>query len=296
MSDYLPKHPFIVIDQNQCRKQQVVETLVHRCRQQELGLLLPDTAIYEFSKGTKAYDTWRRSLDHICKEPELVFAGRSIGTMMNQEVSKGIPLNDIVDHEVTPRLRQLLTELRAGDDSRINKALAEVVKFIDDEKNLREQHDANKSIVDSLAEHWTSSLSVEDLKKLRQPDRESFVRILAEFETAGIVFEAAKGDGCSEVVATSLTVGPSVYGHVVLGLAALALDWLAQGGLDGTKADKITNDFHDLDYICTASFCIDLVTDDRRANRVYSAMIEALEMRWEHLKTLAEAKEGQSSS
>jgi hypothetical protein len=50
----------------------------------------------------------------------------------------------------------------------------------------------------------------------------------------------------------------------VLGLAALALDWLAQGGLAGAKADKITNDFHDLDYIGTASFCVDLVTDDRR--------------------------------
>mgnify|MGYP003662944031 CR=1 FL=1 len=296
MSDYSPKHPFIVVDQNQCRKQQSVDDLIRRCYQQELGLLLPDTAIYEFSKGTKAYNTWRHSLELICKEPGLVFAGRSIGKMMNEEVATGTALNDVIDQEVTPRLRQLLTELKTGDDSRINKSLAEVVKFIDDEKDLREQHDVNKSIVDSLTEHWKSSLSDDDLKKLRQPDRETFVRILSQLETARIVFEAAKADGCSDEIATSLTVGPSVYGHVVLGLAALSLDWLAQGGLDGAKADKITNDFHDLDYICTATFCTDLVTDDRRANRVYSAMIDALERRWAKWKTLAEAEEGQSGS
>lgn len=294
MSDYSPKRPFLVVDQNQCRKQQVVEDLVRRCRQQELGLLLPDTAIYEFSKGTKVYDTWRHSLEHICKEPELVFAGRSIGKMMKEEVATGTALSDVIDQEVTPRFQQLLTELKAGDDSRINKSLAEVVKFIDDEKDLREQHDDNKSIVDSLTEHWKSSLSDDDLKRLRQADRETFVRVLAKLEIAGIVFEAAKRDGCSDEVATSLTVGPSVYGHVVLGLAALSLDWLAQGGLDGAKANKITNDFHDLDYICTATFCTDMVTDDRRANRIYSVIIEALERRWAQLKTLAEAEEGQS--
>jgi len=291
LSSYLPKQPYIVLDQNPCRKRAVMAALFRRCRENKLGILLPDTAIYEFSKGSQAYDTWRRSLEHLCTQPELVFAGRSLGKMMAHEISTGQPLQDVVDHEVTLQFRQMLSGLQVGNDARMKRALSKIARIIDTEKALRERHDENKSIVLKLRDHWKKSLPDADLKSLRNDNRETFVRILAELETAAIVFEAAKHDGCTDASASVLTLGPSVYGHVVLGLAALALDWLAQGGIDGIAPEKITNDYHDLDYICTASFCTDLVTEDRRANRIYSGMIEALERRWQCVTLLAQKKQ-----
>lgn len=99
---------------------------------------------------------------------------------------------------------------------------------------------------------------------LRKPDEATFIRIMAELEAATIVFRAAKGDGCTDEMAYALTLGPSVYGHTVYAVAALALDWLARGGLEGIDPVEITNDFSDLDYIVTATPCTDLVTEDRR--------------------------------
>jgi hypothetical protein len=286
----LPKLPYLVIDQNRCRRRDIVDGLFRRCQREGLKILLPDMAIYEFSNVASPYLTWRRSLEEVCREPELIVAGRSIGEMMREEIQTGKPITDVVDTEVTLRFQRLLTELRDGDDVRVNLALKEVARFIEGEKRLREQHPANKSIVTSLREVWQKSLPEADLKLLRKPDEATFIRILAELETAAIVFQAAKGDGCSDETAYALTVGPSVYGHTVYALAALALDWLARGGLDGIDPGKITNDFFDLDYTVTATFCADLVTDDVRAARIYSALLKAFERRAQTIEALEAAE------
>lgn len=290
MPDYLPRLPYIVIDQNRCRHRDVMADLFRRCQGEGLKILLPDTAIYEFSNVSSPYLTWRRSLEEVCREPELIVAGRSIGEMMKQEVQAGKPVTNVVDEEVTPRFQRLLSELRDGDDKRVNLALSEVAKFIDKEKQLREQHSSNKAIVTSLREIWQKSLPKADLKLLRKPDEATFIRIMAELETAAIVFHAAKGDGCTDEAAYTLTLGPSVYGHTVYALAALALDWLARGGLDGIDPGKITNDFFDLDYTVTATFCSDLVTQDQRAERIHSALIKTFERRAQTIEEIEAAE------
>ena len=287
MTAYLTGQPYIVLDQNLCRDPQCVEGRFRQCRKEGLAILLPDTAIYEFSKGSLTYQTWRRSLKHLCKEPQLVATGRSIGRMMSEEIQTGQPIHDVVDHEVTPRFQRLLAELRNGEDKRINLALAEVAKIIDHEKGLRDHHQENKGIVARLRDHWHDTVSNSDLSRLRRQDEETLIGVLAEMETAAIVFQAAKNDGCTDDVAYAITLGPSVYSHAVYSLAALALDWLAQGGLEGIEPSKITNDFHDLDYVRTATFCTDLVTDDKRASRVYGVVVTALERRWETIKAHA---------
>lgn len=289
MSTLLPKLPYIVIDQNCCRRRNIVDGLFRRCQREGQRILLPDTAIYEFSNVSSPYLTWRRSLEEVCREPGLVVAGRSVSEMMREEMQTGSPVMEVMDAEVTPRFQQLLTELRGGDDKRMNLALKGVAGLIDKEKWLRERHPANKAIVTSLREFWKKSLPQADLKPLRKQDEATFIRILAELETAAIVFQAAKGNGCSDESAYALTVNPSVYGHTVYALAALALDWLARGGLEAIDPGKITNDFFDLDYTVTATFGSDLVTEDERATRIYSALLKAFERRTQIIETLETA-------
>ena len=109
-------------------------------------------------------------------------------------------------------------------------------------KACSERIPANKAIVTSLREVWKKSLPEADLKLLRKPDEATFLRILAELETAAIVFQAAKGDGCSDETAYALTVGPSVYGHTValigeafhLAIAREAVEMLLRGSEHNT--------------------------------------------------------------
>jgi len=293
ISSYLPKQPYVVLDQNLFRKQDVIRDLLRRCCRDRMGVLVTDTAVYEFSKGPKAYGTWRHSLENLCAEPDLCFSGRSLGQMMREEIKTGQPMQNVVDESVTPWFRLLLEGLRRGNDERMNRALAEVARSIDREKQLREQHGANKTIVVALQDHLQNTLPAAELKHLHRRDEETIVRILAEMETAALIFQAAKSDGCSDETALALTRGPSVYGHLVYSLAGLALDWLAQSGLCTADPARITNDFHDLDYICTATFCSDLATEDKRAARIYSALTKALEQRFQRILSIeANANQG----
>ena len=295
MSDYFPDQPYIVIDQNKCRDKVEVERLFSRCRIENLQLLLPDIAIYEFSKGINPYLTWRKSLEHLCTQPHLVVAGRSIDNMMNQEKRTGELTRDIVYHEVTPSLQQSLAELKTGEETRMNSALAVVAKIIDPERTLREQHASNKKVVTSIRDHWRKSIDESTLGKLRNQEHGVFAGILAELETASIVYHAAINDGCDNSTAVSITSGPSIYSHVVYALAALALDWLAQGGIESLEPEKITNDFHDLDYVVTATYCRSLETSDKRANRIYSGLRDGLERRLMLVRELPRVKrEGES--
>jgi hypothetical protein len=295
MSDYFPDQPYIVIDQNRCRDKQEVERLFRRCEIENLRLVLPDIAIFEFSKGTKPHLTWRTSLEHICLTSDLVVAGRDVGNMMSEEITTGKLTEDVIDHKVTPLLQELLSELKTGDDTRLNSALAKIAKFIDTEKALREQHTSNTDIVVDLKEHWKSSLDEATLQKLRNKEKGVFAGILSELETASIVTDAARRDGCDIPTATSITVGPSIYSHAVYALAALALDWLAFGGIESIAPDKVTNDFHDIDYIVIATYCRSLQTNDDRANRVYSGLRDGLEQRLVFLREIAKTRKDAES-
>ena len=284
--EYITPQPFIVIDQNCCRDTSLVEQLLKRCQRENLTLLLPDTALFEFSKGSNPYLTWRLSLEALSRQPSLVAAGRSMGQLMAEELSTGQPSIDVYDAEVTPRFREVLADLAKGDDTKVNAALVEVAKMIGAEKSLREQHNRNKRIVETLRDEWKRILPEADLKALRSSDSAVQVRILSDLGTAAIVFQALKNDGCSDETAYGLTRNASVYSHQVYCLAALALDWLAQGGLDSIDATAITNDFLDIDYICTSTFCVDLATKDKRASRVNVRLSRALTKRWEYMQVL----------
>jgi hypothetical protein len=63
---------------------------------------------------------------------------------------------------------------------------------------------------------------------------------------------------------------------------------LARGSLDGIEPGKTTNDFSDLDYTVSATFCSDLVTADGRANRIDSALLKAFEQRAQLIEAAAQ--------
>lgn len=278
--------PYIVIDQNICQRRQLVKDLFLRCDGEGLKVLLPDTAIFEFSKGAKPYHSWRRSLQHLSSRPDLVVAGRSLGQLMSEELATGSPSTEINDPLVTPRFQQLLRELEGGDDTGVNNALIEIAKILGPEKQLRENHAQNKDDLSSWVSVWRSILSETELKALRTDYEHAAPIVIGNVQNVGIIIEAAKNDGCSEESAFALATEPSAFSHCIYTRLTLAIDWLAHSGLTSSESSKVTNDFLDMDYVTSASFCHDLKTHDRRANRVYRTLMRSLDLRHESFEQL----------
>ena len=297
MIRYLPNLPYLVLDQNECRNRKKAMRLFRRCKQRNLKILLADVAIYEFSNVRRPDVTWRRSLEYLCFEPSLVVVGRSIGEMMKEEILTGKPITNIMDKEGTKAFQNLLSELRDNDEDGLEKALANVKRIIGNEKRKRNIHKWKKAIVTKRRDSWQKSLPKSYLAILRSNPDKTVVRLLADLGRAAFIREQAMRDKCSGDAACALAVTPGVYSHAISALDALALDWLAKGGLDGVKPESITNDWFDMDYIVTATFCSGLLTKDKRVKRTYKALTKALERRYCKIDTaLKRAREKQATS
>ena len=61
-------------------------------------------------------------------------------------------------------------------------------------------------------------------------------------------------DGKASAAARRLAFDRSVTAHSLMSIAALALRWFLDQGLDNAKAERVTNDVMDLEYVTTGSF------------------------------------------
>jgi hypothetical protein len=86
-----------------------------------------------------------------------------------------------------------------------------------------------------------------------------------------------------------LTLEPSVYGHLVYGLAAISLDSLSTDEA-GAAALTQSGDLNALDYLCIALFCKDLSTNSSSVRRIYSRLLNALQVRDELIKVFLQAE------
>lgn len=224
-------------------------------------------------------------MEYLCLEPSLVVVGRSIGELMREEIHTGKPITDIVDEEATRAFQKLLAGLRDQHEEELEKALANVKRIIGSEKRRRNRHKWQKGILVKRLESWQKSLKKPGLVNLRSKPDSTIIRLLAEWYRAEYVRDQALRDKAPRNGAAALALAPGVYSHAISALDALALDWLARGGLDGAKPERISNDFFDLDYVVSATFGSGLLTRDQRAKRVYKYLMKALERRYSKIQT-----------
>src|SRR5258708_2631723 len=112
---------FVVVDQNQMRRAEVIAAAMEQCRQEHLQLLIPDVAGFEFSKvlskGGDPFLAWRHSLQSIAPFSSRVVIGRKLTDVWNEELSEGAPSVRIVDDGATELFRNLLRQITSGDES-----------------------------------------------------------------------------------------------------------------------------------------------------------------------------------
>jgi len=282
--------PFIVVDYDVWGNVSVMDEIFSRCRTERLGVLVPDVALYKLGKSAGNYDHCKTLLQHFAKERAIVSVAKGVGEMMRAECHLGQPTRNLVDEFFTQAFRQVLHDLEAGGRKNADAFLTRLSEDVRAELPKREHPEINRHVITSIRSQWQETLSAGDLAKLRVQDESVFVRIMAEWETTATVFQAAKREGCTDEAAMQLTLEPSVYGHLIYGLAALALDSLAaeESGAEGSTQEW--RDLSDLDYLCIALFCTDLSTNSTRSRRIYSRLLKALQVRDEVIKALVKAE------
>jgi len=98
-------------------------------------------------------------------------------------------------------------------------------------------------------------------------------------EGVRFVFQGIKSRGADEEAAYELTRTPSVSAGFISAIAGLALNWLAFGGLEATKARTFSGDLNDIEYVVLGALSHSLATADKRAWLLCESVANAFEVR-----------------
>jgi len=256
---------FIVIDQNVLRDSDAIASALDRCCRENLQLLIPDIAGFELSKGSQQFDTWRRSLECLRRYPEFVTVSRKLTKMLAEERSTGHPCESLIDGELTRLMRELLRALDRGDTSSLRQVVDGPVRSLMPASlatwSDSEQH---KQWIIRSCNVLKDMMNEETIKRLRRSPQEGLIEWLSSANGIRFLFQGIRSRGATKQAALHLSSAPSVSAAFISAFGAVALYWLAVGGLDGALPDKLTNDLLDIEYAVLGSLSIDLLSKDKR--------------------------------
>lgn len=271
--------PYIVIDQNCLRDEDILRERVTRARTHGELIVLPDTAFIEMTKNAEWELTIKESLRILAKYSAGVVVSYSPGQLLRMERDSGRAHCDIVDHIATPQIRSLLDEIDRGENNFLEIIKPLVVDAQAVFRNQKLNHEGNRKYVAAAVGFWELSLPMTAIKQLRRNDRKLFCELLASSHVVEMCRISMEGLGWAAGSSSYLASSPSVTSHNFLCIAALGLRYVADGGIEGKSAEKVTNDVADLDYLLMATFCKELLTKDQKLNELYENVCAAIEYR-----------------
>lgn len=283
----LRKQPFIVVDQSRIRDVSTIAAALDRCCRENLQLLLPDGAGFEMSDGSQRLKTWKQSL-HVVKDySEFVSVSRKLSAMLSEELNAGRPCERIVDSHATEETRSILRSLAGDDDSPLRSLIdgpvAEMMPASLDEWSNHEQH---KNLILTMVRLLKSEMTDEEVRQLRGDPVNKLGEWLSTINGIRFVFQWLKSCKVNDESALLLCTKPSVSASFATGLAAIAIYWLAFGGIEGKDASDITNDLHDMECSVLGSLSVGLVAEDKRLNRIAEAVSAAVQQQQNEIATI----------
>ena len=268
--------PFIVLDQNALRCSKTISEASDRCRRENLQLLIPDVAGFEFSNVGDPHQTWKRSLREVGRVSELVVVSRKITHVWKEEIKEGVPCISLADDGATSIFRSMLRQDSSGDESAIRNFVNGPVKqMMPPAIQHWSDHEQFKTMIGSFRDFLESSLPEATLKNLRKDRANAMIAWLCSPDGVRFVVQGIMSQGAAREDTFQLAARPSAIGGFISGMTALALYWLAFGGFETIKAADITNDLHDLEYAILGSLCESLVTADKRMKVIHQAIKES---------------------
>lgn len=149
---------------------------------------------------------------------------------------------------------------------------------------LWSDHDRHKAAIAVFYNHFRKSLSLEAQKALRASWADGARSWLISHEGLALVFQHVQRQGADITASLRLTFAPSISAAFLSGLMLIALRWLARGGFEGVRSEKITNDLYDLEYSVLGSLCTEMLTEDKGSMDLTAALRCGAEARltWFH--------------
>jgi hypothetical protein len=196
--------------------------------------------------------------------------------MLDEERLTGQPCRTLVEQEATILFRQLLDDLAHEDFSRLNEMVDGPIRRLMPKSlaiwNDSEQH---RQWIGGIRNGLQSTMSNESLSKLRNKPDVGLVEWLSSDDAIRFVFQGINSQLANDVVSLCLASSASVSASFTSGFLAVAIYWLAFGGLDEAAPEKSTNDLLDIEYATLGSLSVSLLTNDKRLNTIYQAMSTA---------------------
>ena len=268
--------PLLVVDQNQLRNAQAIAHVILRCREESLYLLIPEGAGFEMSKSSEVWETWRNSLRLLTPCWDLVVVSRKMTDLMRAEVATGKPANSFVDHAATETFQQILADLESGNDASLRRIVEGPVKEkMPISRNAWSDAEMHRSWIIQLRDLLKAEITDREVKELRRAPSSELASWLSTANGVRFVYQGIVSRGADDVTALRLASTPSVTGAFLSALALIALHWLAFGGLEAAKPEKVTNDLHDAEYAVFGSLSVDLRSADRKLQEIHSAVTAA---------------------
>lgn len=282
-----PKFPYIIIDQNYLRKQECINLVLHRLKNADLFVLLPDVAIMEMLKGSQWESTMKRSLSLLAEVPQKVKVALGFGEIMREEKEEQGPIEEIEDKQITPRWQALLREIKNSDGPEIASARNNIFGAQDLAHGQFLNHERNTKVFLNLHSAWRQTLSQKDINDIRNDKtKEKIIELLSSLSMTKTVESGLVKAGYGKNGAQVLAGTQSISSFWITTLAASALYWVVNNGLENAKPERITNDYIDIDYVVLGTVSMGLFSKDKKVNQLYKLMQIIADRKWKWLQDL----------
>lgn len=267
--------PYSVFDQNALRKPAQWSRALNLARDHGVNILLPDVAMVEMTKSADFERCVRQSLEQAALVPGRVFLGSCIADILRREFMSGRPeYQDLVDHTTTPALHSFLGEIGTSQTGPLWTSFVDAVKRT--QGAARDQYlDANrlKCLIVQMCENlrpltsWTKVSRDEDERRQQRAELLAIAEWDDLLERALVGAQVTTPERAAELSRTHSVTRRSFQAECVN-----VVRWLELGGLESAKNERIVNDRIDIDYVVTASFCNDFISEDANALDTYKTL------------------------
>jgi len=226
--------------------------------------LIPDAAMMEMFKSEHWKRTARESLLPLSEARERVSVTIGNGECLKAELGSGRPLAfaDLISADATNWFRQVLAEISGGAhgpafeqiDARIADANAYArASHLDHQANLRDL----QALIPTLRSAYTPDF--QKRMRAKQVGDDEYVTIVS-FAATKVVNDKSMSLSAGSIEA--LMNARSYAARWVWLRVDTVTEWLAMGGTDSVKAERVTNSEIDRHYVVVGSYCDELLTKD----------------------------------
>jgi len=254
----------VCVDQSGFRSKELARLI----SQTDDRFVVADAALMEMCKSTAHWErTLRRSLELLSTVPDRVWFVLGNGECMTAELStqQPITLDAIVSDEITEWLRSLLVEVANTDSGPAFQLMAANIEEAN--RDAQRQHLNNAEnrarlvgLVDTLRHAYSSSFQ----QRLRAGgvSEEEYVQVVSHATTLVVDDESMSWP---EGATKALFDARSYTARWLWLRVETVTSWLAKGGIESARPDRLTNSEVDNYYLAVGSYCDQFVSDDRRA-------------------------------